>query len=83
MREIVLVDATEESTVFKLEVTRLGGLYLNRRVIDLVFLLDELRDAVECVAGVAVRHNVGREDGFLVRDGPAVEVVNLFDEGQL
>lgn len=83
LAEVELVHAGKHAWLVLLVVALLGWFDLNRGVEDFELFLEELGDAIERVAWVSSRDDVGSENNFIVTEGPHMEVVNLFDEGQL
>lgn len=56
---------------------------MNSRMVNAKLLLKQLSDVVEGVAWVARHDEVGSEHDLAVREGPHVEVMDLFHEGKL
>ena len=63
----------------------LGGLELERGVIDVVVIGEARREEIEHITRLRVRleDHVCRHDVHPARDGPRVEVVNVADAGRV
>ncbi len=79
----MLIHASEQSSPFFLKVAGLGGLNLNCRVIYFILLLEQLSYCIKCMTGITLHDNMSRENWFLIRKSPQMEVVDLFDHVKL